>query len=431
MLESTVKRRLLERYQQLNAEGKLLSRSQLDGYYSTFRSRFGPDQLANLDGTALLETMHAHGNKDSLVYWLEFKNDDEFPARFGGIGGGSAFKFGIFRRKETGTWVTSDESNNAKNISVEEAVVIARKHRDQLLKGMELCKEVPPNGTDEDYGKLQDGLDREAPDVSHLGWGHKYFHLIFPEKLDELHTTEFQRFHVLKLLQQPPDSKGRYVCAGRFVAAANEIGVPMNNLMEVLYSVNGTPHGYWRIGTSDGKTPRNRWPLMRDGNCVAVGWPDLGDLSYLEKNKESKEKLQQLLAEKYPTSPQAVGKARSQIFNFVLGIAEDDVVLASDGGTVLGVGRITGPYQYDPTSDFPHRRPAQWLSFDEWRMPEPEGLQTTVHEMRKAPSNILETERKIQGGTPPAPPPVQPTPPGEPTTRPSAPQTPRLKGWLG
>jgi 5-methylcytosine-specific restriction protein B len=85
MLQESVKRRIAERYQQMSNEGKLLSRTQLDQFYSTFRSRFGPDRLANLDGEALLETMHAHGNRDSLVYWLEFKNDDEFPAsRVGG-----------------------------------------------------------------------------------------------------------------------------------------------------------------------------------------------------------------------------------------------------------------------------------------------------------------------------------------------------------
>ena len=137
-MEPAVKQKLVEKLQQMNNDGKLLSRQQLEQFYGTFRNQFGPEKLASLDGTALLETMHAHGNKDSLVYWLEFKNDDEFPARFGGIGGGSAFKFGIFRRKETGTWVTSDESNNAKDISVEEAITIARKHRDQLLK------QVPP-----------------------------------------------------------------------------------------------------------------------------------------------------------------------------------------------------------------------------------------------------------------------------------------------
>src|SRR5262249_5723658 len=139
----------LERYQQMNAEGKLLSRSQLNQFYSAFRDRFGPDKLSTLDGEALLETMHDIGNKDSLVYWLEFKNDEEFPARFfGSISGGSAFKFGVFRRKETETWVTADERNNPRDLTVEEAVAIARKHRAQLLQGVEHLRQLPPNGSD-------------------------------------------------------------------------------------------------------------------------------------------------------------------------------------------------------------------------------------------------------------------------------------------
>ncbi|MBI1917617.1 MAG: AAA family ATPase [Planctomycetes bacterium] len=429
MLEPSVKQKLLQRVQQLNAEGKLLSRAQLDQYYGTFRSRFGPDKLANLDGEALLNTMHAQ-NKDSLVYWLEFKNDEDFPApRFGSIAGGSAFKFGIFRYKETETWVTGSPKN-PKNLTVEEAIAVARKYRDQLLRGVEALRQLPPNGSDDDYKSLQARLDREAPDVSDLSWGHKYFHLLSPDKLDKLHNPELQRFHLLKMLQQPPDEgNGRYICAGRFVAAANELRISLDNLTEVLYSVGGSPHCYWRIGTSDGTAPRNHWPLMRDGNCVAVGWPALGNLSNFEKSKESRDKLQQLLAEKHPASPQAVGRARSQIFNFVLGIAESDVVLASDGGTVLGIGRVTGPYLYDENSDFPHRRPVQWLSLDEWRMPEPEGLQTTVHEVKKHVTNLLEAERRVQGAPPPPPvhPPAKPPTNGDGTRQ----QSPRLEGVPG
>src|SRR5215207_6200242 len=96
MLEPPIKQKLVRCVQQLDAEGKLLSRAQLDQYYGTFRSQFVPEKLASLDGEPLLETMHAHGTKDSLVYWLEFKDDEEFPARFGGIGGGTSFKFGIY-----------------------------------------------------------------------------------------------------------------------------------------------------------------------------------------------------------------------------------------------------------------------------------------------------------------------------------------------
>src|SRR5713101_4646621 len=100
VLDERIRRELLDLKQLLERDGKLLSDAQLTHHYDTFRSRFGPDKLSNLDGEALLETMHSHGNKDSLVYWLGFKDDEEFPARFGSIAGGSALKFDEFRKKK-------------------------------------------------------------------------------------------------------------------------------------------------------------------------------------------------------------------------------------------------------------------------------------------------------------------------------------------
>lgn len=65
---------------QMVADGDILPRQQLDEFYENFRDRFGLDAMAQLDGEALLTTMHEHGNSDSLVYWLEFKDDEEFSA---------------------------------------------------------------------------------------------------------------------------------------------------------------------------------------------------------------------------------------------------------------------------------------------------------------------------------------------------------------
>ena len=117
---------------QMDGDGKLQTQRQLDVFYTTFRSRFGPDRLAGLDGEVLLETMHATSNRDSLVYWLEFKDDEEFPAIFGSIAGGSSLMFGIYKRKETGAWMTGS-AQNQRELSIEEAVAAARRHRDQLL----------------------------------------------------------------------------------------------------------------------------------------------------------------------------------------------------------------------------------------------------------------------------------------------------------
>src|SRR5690349_19347804 len=105
-LDERVAQELREWYKTLESQGKMLSNEQLAAYYDTFRNKFGPERLKNLDGEALLNTLHEFANRDSLAYWLEFKDDEEFPARFGSISGGSAYKFGLFRKRETGKWTT-------------------------------------------------------------------------------------------------------------------------------------------------------------------------------------------------------------------------------------------------------------------------------------------------------------------------------------
>src|SRR5260370_23401871 len=103
VLDNRIAEELKKLYKSLEGQGKLLSNEQLEKYYSTFRSRFGPDKLKNLDGEALLFTMHDFQNRDSLVYWLQFKDYDEFPSPiFGSISGFSSFQFGLFRKNETG-----------------------------------------------------------------------------------------------------------------------------------------------------------------------------------------------------------------------------------------------------------------------------------------------------------------------------------------
>ncbi len=414
-LDKRIAHELRERYRSLEGEGKFLSDKQLTEYYNTFRSRFGPDRLKNLDGEALLNLMHDIGNKDSLVYWLEFKDDEEFPStRFGSIAGGSAFKFGLFRKKETGTW-TSGAPNNPVKLSVEQAVEIAKRHRDQLIRGVEVLERMPENGTDADYNNLQQQMNRVAPDVSNLAWGHKYFSLLYPEKLDDFHNPDYQRFHLIKLLQLPPQGEGRYLVAGRYVAIARELNLSINNLTTLLNRRDGNPYSYWRIGTRSYPDKRDFWDMMRDTNCVAIGWSDVGDLSTVTNDRAGKESIRQALLSRDPQiNPASVGKAAQQIFHFRWTIATDDLVLASNGGTVLGVGRVTGGYTYDPSGDFPHRRPVEWLSVEPWQQPDQqpdiEGKLTTVFKLRKD-KNLLEAEKLIYGTPPVNQPVVSPTPP--------------------
>jgi len=93
MLSDAKRERIQGKYEELLREGKLYTEAQLQQYYRTFAERFAPSQLAGLDGEELLEYLHGSSH-DSLAYWLEFKNDDEFPTKdFGSIAGGAALKF--------------------------------------------------------------------------------------------------------------------------------------------------------------------------------------------------------------------------------------------------------------------------------------------------------------------------------------------------
>ena len=400
LLTEDIRAQIKQRQEQLFDEGKLPSIEQLQKEYRLFRERFGPDVLKSMDGEALLSYMHDHRrtNRDSLVYWLEFKNDEEFQTRrLGSIAGGSALKFRIFRRKETGSWQAgSEKGNRPVDITLQEAIEYARSHRDQLVRGCEVIEALPNNATDEDYAQLQDQLDEVAPDVSRLAWGHKYFSTMFPEKLDDYHSPSYQRFHLRKLLQLPSEGDGRYVCAGRFIDSAKEVGICLNHFSTTINSLHGSPHSYWRIGTTLGKSGTSYWQMMQDETCIAIGWYDLGDISWIDGKEDSRERLKKRLSKFYPNDPRTTGRDASQLEQFVTIMSEGDIVLAADGMTILGVGRVAGGYEFKKGFDFPHQRRVDWLNTDPWQLPQPtEGLQSTVRELGKSSENLLAIEKRI------------------------------------
>lgn len=416
--------------QALTAQGALPAKEQLDRYYSTFRLHFGPDALRGLDGEELLERMHAHGSRDSMVYWLEFKDDEEFPALFGSIAGGSALKFGVYKRAETGGWAMKGSGAAPRDIPTAEAIAIAQKHRDQLLAGCGAVAATVGGSDDERYAALQGRLEQIAPDVQDTAWGHKYFSLIFPDLLDDFHVVAYQQYHLVRMLQLPPNSEGgyhagRYVCAGRYVALAEELGVPLKHLTILLNRRNGAPRKYWRVGTKqDSDTRAAFWPLMRDASVMGVGWPTAGDLS--ERKKADKDALAAELQQRLSLSERDANRAAAQLLRLVIDVQQGDRVVASDGQSALGVGEVRGPYVYVKDSPLPHQREVIWNALEEWRTVDAEPLETRIAAIRDL-RNHVEIERRLldEPSARPMPPPRPPVVPG------GRRQVPRLTGVPG
>ena len=403
-LDPRIEKELREAHDKLASQGELLSAERGKASLETFQSRFGPDRLRSLDGPELLQLMHTHGNRDSLVYWLEYKNDDEFAGRnFGLISGGGAHMYGIFRRKGTEQWVKGSPRSE-ENITEAEAIVIARKHRDQLIAGAELLKSLPAMASDVEYLALQKALEDQAPDLASKAWVHKYWFLNFPDKLDDYHNERLRNYHLIKILQEPPEGAGLYVSAGRYIRLATELGWPVYDLTGTLNERSGGLTPSWRVGTRLGGEV-SIWNDMKDGGYIAVGWSKIGDLSEYIQNGDLKEKkaaIIMLQEKNYPDDPKNVSSRQAgELLNFVATISEGEIVIAGDGEKVLGIGRVTGKYYYESTAptEAAHRHPVKWLSFDQWKLPIKDGPRTTVWELKKN-GNLLEIEKRIQGASP-------------------------------
>ena len=372
-----------------------------------FKERFGIGVLSGLNGEQLLRTMHGRQDDESrcLCYWLEFKNDEEFWGhRFGGIAGGSALKFGVFQRAADGMWI-SGSPHNQTVVTVEQAIAIAERQRDELVAGSRVLADMRDGDfSDAAYARLQQEMLAAAPDLADDGWAHKYWFLCHPDRLDTFHSPRYQRFYLYKMRQMPPDEVGirqavapRFNCAGRFVAAARELSLPVATLTALVAARSGAFHRYWKVGTTEGDTGASRWHDMQSGGHVSIGWADhVQDLRPVlgDPFSEAKRKVAAQLTGLYDTDGVATRKA-GEIVNFSHEIAENDIILACEGRAVLGIGKVTGSYSYDGALKFPHLRPVDWLSLERWELPEVEGPRTTVFELGRRAANLLAVEEHL------------------------------------
>jgi 5-methylcytosine-specific restriction protein B len=380
---------------------------QLDAYYANFRERFGPKALGDLEGVALLERMHKREGQDCLMYWLEFKNDDEFPALFGSIRGGSALKFGVYQSAKTGQWMRfSSEQRAGAPVPEDAAIEFATLQRDQLVAGCKALSELPDNASDEQYVELQQLMDEHITEAGGWSWGHKYFHLMFPNKLDDFHNEDFQRFYLVKLLQEPPAQKGRYVCAGRYVALTREFGRPMAQLTWALQEAFGHPQSCWRLDAS--KLPvTGAADLMRSSDVVALPWGETGDISDIKFSRPGKDELRGRI-DAIDLKGVNAYDATQDVFSLALNVDEGDTIVVTEGEKGVAIGIVSGGYQYDVGSPLAHQRPVDWLDLGEWECPELKQWARALSYYSNPSDRLVVEQRLLHPEIPPVGPVIKP-----------------------
>ncbi|WHE06023.1 AAA family ATPase [Thermoanaerobacterium thermosaccharolyticum] len=346
----------------LLTDKKLLPLEQLNQGYNIFKEKFSPERLKSLDGELLIDTIFNIGNKDRLSYWLEFKNDDEFKTNsnsYGSISGGSSYKFIMFKRSSDGKWVTGNPQNPT-ILSVDEAVELGRKVRDALVAGANLIDKLSDDASIEDYIKLQEQLSNTLVyNMQNLGWVHKYYHMLYPNKIDAFHSTRWQVHALICCNIKPVQDDKLYTMSGQLMQIIKKTGLPTSYVMNSMCVLFGQPANYFRIGTGD--NGNSYWEDMKSNSYVGIGWAKLGNLTSYDESKSIKEDIAQELKKLYGYDNNVASRKAGEIIRFYRDIEIGDVVVAVLGEKVLGIGKVIGNYEYVKDRPYSHCRNVEWV----------------------------------------------------------------------
>ena len=321
-----------------------------------FMERYSPDKLAALSDEEVLQYIfYSDGdNSESLCYWIE--RNSQCREFFGSISGGSAYKFGLFKKKDTGVW-TSGSANNSKELSDEEALQLGKSIRDALVNGSRFISEANPQ-TIEECEKMDDDLKKLIGDQFYnMAWFHKYYAITTGDILSCYHNDVW-KYHILYALLIKPSEKS-YARSGQIAMVRRYANMSYDAMHHVIVDKFGMPKTFVRIGTTDGKM--NYTDEWKKRSVVGIGWKDIGSLdSYLYGDgidkKAIADKLQEIY---YGNDARTASRKAGELVRFYK-TNEDTVFVAMSGERLIAFVDGIGNYFYDSSSDMSHMKPGRW-----------------------------------------------------------------------
>ena len=292
---------------------------------------------------------------------------------FGGISGGSAYKFGLFYHKKNQQW-TCGSPLKPVHLTEEEAIEKAEEIRDDLVIGAEIISSFDTLNSEADYEELYKQLEN-IPGINTV-WRMKYYHILFPTLLAPFYGQDIQ-LKVLHFLKQNPSSIP-FIRMGQialFIKKCNIPGIVFGHIWgkyaddanavdtsdtNTLSDKKQKTH-YWMYTVFDD----NSWLECQEKGIMVLGMDDIGDYSQYV----SKEALRQELLNVYDSSTSRKNQAL-MAWNFANTLSVNDVIFAKRSNTLVGKGIVTGDYIFDDLrKEHKSIRSVKWLQIGEWEHP--------------------------------------------------------------
>lgn len=332
------------------------SRSNIETAIREFQERFSPEKLAAIEDENLLTSLFytVGDNTEALCCWLEHNADCR--EYFGSIAGGSAYKFGLFQKKDTGEWMTGSPQK-PEVLSEEQALEIGKTIRDALVKGVDIINNAILDNLS-DFEKLDEDLKQGVGEQYYnLAWFHKYFSLICPEKLSGFHSNDWQT-HVLRCLRINPSEK-YYARSAQLAKIENYAGMYYREFFAVVFEEFGGIKHFVRIGTKDNE--KNYVAEWQQKSVVGIGWRAIGSLQdYVAGDGIDKDAITEKMMEEYfHDDKKTASRKAGELARFYKTNA-DTVFVAMNGEKLIAFVDEIGEYFYDASTAMAHMKAGKW-----------------------------------------------------------------------
>jgi hypothetical protein len=317
---------------------------------SAFVNKFPKEKLGEMQ---LQNYAQGLESKDTFCNWLEFKT-----SALGGIGGGSARKWGVFWSSKDRNWYVTNAYRDET-----EAISLIRTGLQELVNSVERGE----------YSEL-DRIGQERFGNA-LGLRCKPLYLYFPEQFLPMSQPEHLR-HFIQFFGATP--QGDVLALNRQLLSMLR-AFPEFHELDTFQMTKFLYHGLgsdprkadqqmriWKIAPGP---EAEHWDMCRDEGCIVVYW--LGDVNF--RDFKDRNEIKEALIK----SGQRPGGAGG-IWRFSQTLNVGDLVVANRGrNEAVGIGRITSDYlaPHNPENpskhpQYRHTRKVDWVITQDVQLPD-------------------------------------------------------------
>jgi 5-methylcytosine-specific restriction endonuclease McrBC GTP-binding regulatory subunit McrB len=290
-------------------------------------------------------------DKTSFCYWLEAKTE-----YLGSIWGGSAFKFGIYKKKDISKTIKA--KNRVTDGEYAWLLKYGKTKEEAFQKVKTILIEIinnAQNNTIENIDKIDLGNAYKWK-IAFLYSDYKIVNIFKQESLIEAAQSIGYK-----------DKDHSYSVMNKYIMSQKALAEDYFDFTYKLWEATSLKDSvkYWLYSPGE---KAELWEEFYNNKIMGLGWDELGDLNNYETKKEIKQKLQEL---ENVTSTKQNDTAAN--FEFYQVIKPEDIIIVKKGiRELLGYGIVTSDYFYDEKrTTYQKCRNVDWKLKGNWKTDHP------------------------------------------------------------